>query len=271
MIFIRKQNNDYDISLYDYGVGWTTNTNEEFYFDLEDYDLIKNYAWREICDHNGYRYVCTTTHNNGEANVLKLCKLITGYTYCEHADKNPFNNRKNNLRQSSHEENMQNKKLYKNNKSGFPGIVWQERYGKWAASIRYKGKDYHLGYFNKFEDAVIARLRGEAKYFNPDFAPHRDLFEKYGIVVEDVKQEEDKKLSSNNTSGITGVSYNTKKNKWAAQMRYNNKNCLSKFFDNKDDAIKARLETEAKYYGNLAPQQHLFEQYGITYNNKESE
>ena len=35
-------------------------------------------------------------------------------------------------------------------------------------------------------------------------------------------------------------------------------------FENKDDAIKARLEAEAKYYGKFASQQHLFEQYGIT-------
>ena len=30
-----------------------------------------------------------------------------------------------------------------------------------------------------------------------------------------------------------------------------------------DDAIKARLNAEAKYFGKFAPQRHLFEQYGI--------
>ena len=34
-------------------------------------------------------------------------------------------------------------------------------------------------------------------------------------------------------------------------------------FSNKDDAIKARLNAEAKYFGKFAPQRHLFEQYGI--------
>ena len=38
----RKKYNDYDLTG-EFGVGWTKNTNKEFYFDLEDYDLIKNY------------------------------------------------------------------------------------------------------------------------------------------------------------------------------------------------------------------------------------
>ena len=37
--------------------------------------------------------------------------------------------------------------------------------------------------------------------------------------------------------------------------------------NSKNDAIKARLEAEAKYYGKFAPQRHLFEQYGITQQN----
>ena len=35
------------------------------------------------------------------------------------------------------------------------------------------------------------------------------------------------------------------------------------FFTDKDDAIRARLLAEKKYYGLFASQQYLFEQYGI--------
>ena len=38
--------NKYDLNR-EYGIGWTSNTNQEFYFDLEDYDKIKNYTWLE--------------------------------------------------------------------------------------------------------------------------------------------------------------------------------------------------------------------------------
>ena len=43
------------------------------------------------------------------------------------------------------------------------------------------------------------------------------------------------------------------------------------YFNIKEDAIKTRLEAEAKYYGEFAPQRHLFEQYGITQQNDLSE
>lgn len=40
---IFNKQNKYDLSG-EYGVGWTSNTNEEFYFDLEDYNKIKDYC-----------------------------------------------------------------------------------------------------------------------------------------------------------------------------------------------------------------------------------
>lgn len=37
--------------------------------------------------------------------------------------------------------------------------------------------------------------------------------------------------------------------------------------DDKIDAIKARLKAEIKYFGEFAPQKHLYEQYRITEQN----
>lgn len=69
-------------------------------------------------------------------------------------------------------------------------------------------------------------------------------------------------LSKNNTSGFKGVTY--KNNKWYAYLKQNKKQIhLGSFYD-KEEAIKARLQGELKYYGiEFAPQRHLFEQYGI--------
>ena len=46
-----KKYNKYNLNG-EYGIGWTSNTNEEFYFDLEDYDKIKDYCW--FLDNRGY-------------------------------------------------------------------------------------------------------------------------------------------------------------------------------------------------------------------------
>ncbi len=56
-------------------------------------------------------------------------------------------------------------KLNKANKSGVRGVCLDKRSGKWRAGIGFKGKRINLGYYNKFEDAVKARQRGEEEYF----------------------------------------------------------------------------------------------------------
>lgn len=72
-----------------------------------------------------------------------------------------------------------------------------------------------------------------------------------------------KSKRNDNTSGITGVSWNKRTNKWDANLQCNGirwRKCFSDF----EDAVKCRLEAEAKYFGDFAPQRHLFEKYGIT-------
>lgn len=49
----------------------------------------------------------------------------------------------------------------KANKSGVVGVNWDKSRRKWQASIRFKGKKYHLGRFDDFELAVCARRKAE--------------------------------------------------------------------------------------------------------------
>ena len=68
---------------------------------------------------------------------------------------------------------------------------------------------------------------------------------------------------SNNTSGFIGVSWSKEKQKWITYINMNKKLTYLGGFVDKDDAIKARLQAEANYYGEFAPQHYLFEEYGI--------
>ena len=43
----------------------------------------------------------------------------------------------------------------------------------------------------------------------------------------------------------------------------NGKNIHLGVFEDKEDAIKERLNAEVKYFGEFAPQTHLFKEYGI--------
>lgn len=167
--------NVYDITG-EYGIGWTSNTNSEFYFDLEDYDLIKDFCWHERIDKDGYHALCS---RNEDRKMIRMSALL-GFKYYDHIDRNPLNNRKSNFRQATQSENMSNRSLFKNNKSGVTGVWWNDKLKKWTAYIRKHNKHYHLGTFSNKRDAIRARLNAEVQYFG-EFTPQKNLFEEYNI------------------------------------------------------------------------------------------
>lgn len=71
-------------------------------------------------------------------------------------------------------------------------------------------------------------------------------------------------LMSNNKSGYSGVVWHKRDKVWQSNLRTDGKLIHLGCFINKEDAIKARLEAELKYFGEeFAPQRHLFEEYGV--------
>lgn len=82
----------------------------------------------------------------------------------DHIDGNRLNNSIHNLRLVTNTKNAKNHGLYKHNTSGVSGICFCTLNGKWKASIVLNQKRVHLGYYNKFEDAVAARKQAEKEY-----------------------------------------------------------------------------------------------------------
>lgn len=74
----------------------------------------------------------------------------------DHINGNGLDNRIANLREATASENQQNLPIRKANREGFPGVSWHVAGGKWRATIRHKGKHYHLGLFEKITDAADA-------------------------------------------------------------------------------------------------------------------
>jgi hypothetical protein len=56
------------------------------------------------------------------------------------------------------------------------------------------------------------------------------------------------KTSKNNTSGIKGVSWNSKRKKWIAQITFKGKNYGLGSYSTKEEAIRARKEAEEKLF-----------------------
>ena len=83
----------------------------------------------------------------------------------DHIDRNPINNRIDNLREASRSLNEWNKTdPRKNNNSGYLGVTWNKQREKWEAFIGIGGKQKHLGYHATPEQARAAYLAAKAKY-----------------------------------------------------------------------------------------------------------
>jgi len=70
-------------------------------------------------------------------------------------------NRLSNLRSVSRSENMKNKMRPPSNTSGFIGVTWNKKTGKWQAQIQVDGRSKTLGNFSDKSDAVKARRKAE--------------------------------------------------------------------------------------------------------------
>lgn len=73
----------------------------------------------------------------------------------DHIDGNVTNNKWNNLRDVTHQENNKNQKLSSRNKSGHYGV--RKCKNKWVAFIDENGKTIILGRFHSKIDAIICR------------------------------------------------------------------------------------------------------------------
>lgn len=87
----------------------------------------------------------------------------------DHINGNRSDNRIKNLRLVNHCENMRNRPIYDNNKSGVTGVSWRKDRCKWQAYIVFGGKQIHLGAFAEKSEAIAARMAAEARYgFHPN-------------------------------------------------------------------------------------------------------
>lgn len=136
-----------------------------FKFDLEYADEIAKYHWFASSAHGEHIY----TKIEGKLIPLSEVVLRAAGLYKEgmcvlYRDGDKMNYCLSNLEQVSPFKHVHSRKLSKSNTSGYKGINWNKKLGKWIARITVDYKTIHLGTFSKLEDAVRAREDAEA-YF----------------------------------------------------------------------------------------------------------
>lgn len=76
----------------------------------------------------------------------------------DHINGNRKDNRFNNLREATNQQNAFNKVVPKNNTSGLKGVSWHKLTGKWQACYRVNNQRKHIGIFERKEDAEAAYI-----------------------------------------------------------------------------------------------------------------
>lgn len=83
----------------------------------------------------------------------------------DHRNRRRADNRWDNLREATHQQNTFNQPLHRNNRSGVRGVAVDAQTGHWRAHITISGKMKCLGRFADKERAITARREAERTYF----------------------------------------------------------------------------------------------------------
>lgn len=92
-----------------------------------------------------------------------IYKLLTGEEplLIDHINGNPVDNRIENLRSVSNQENARNTKMFNTNTSGHVGVSFMKAASKWEAYIWDNYRKINLGLFKTKEEAVEAREKAQ--------------------------------------------------------------------------------------------------------------
>jgi len=82
----------------------------------------------------------------------------------DHINHARSDNRIENLREVTNQENHKNVSKHKRNRSGVNGIHWNSRDSNWKSGIMSNGKAIFLGNFTDKFEAICARKSAEVKY-----------------------------------------------------------------------------------------------------------
>lgn len=143
----------------------TDSAGNKFLISVDSYNDVCQYCWK--LDGRYFR-----------AYIPKIKRQILLHRYVffgldnidcsdkiDHINGDRYDCRLTNLRRCNHAQNMMNRKLGTNNKSGVVGVEWYKAGNKWRAELQKDHKRVYCQYFDNFDDAVKGRRDAELKYF----------------------------------------------------------------------------------------------------------
>lgn len=142
--------------------------------DAADVSALSQWTWRLLNAPSARRYAVRTVQVGGKQQAILMHREIMGLNgkpkgiEVDHIDGDGLNNRRGNLRQTSHAQNLQNRRSATGSTSQYRGVYWDNRRSRWRAAAKLNGQRFDLGSFVSEQEA--ARVASEWRKQNMPFA-----------------------------------------------------------------------------------------------------
>lgn len=121
--------------------------------DAEDYSDVARFKWTALVAKSGIIYA----YRRENRKTIYLHRYImqpSAGLVVDHANHNGLDNRRKNLRVTTHSNNHFNSRARRNAGSQYKGLYWSKQKGKWhVRAIDRDGKSHHGGFF---EEELVA-------------------------------------------------------------------------------------------------------------------
>lgn len=141
--------------------------NEKFVtVDDDDFESLSKHNWQFCLSHGEKGYARRKITVNSKRVLIIMHRVITNCPSgmeVDHINGDTLDNRKQNLRICTRQENAQNIGRHKDSGNLHLGVYWNKLERKWKAGITSDYKHIHLGTFSTMEEAMAARKIAEKK------------------------------------------------------------------------------------------------------------
>jgi hypothetical protein len=224
--------------------------------DDNDIALVSLYHWRL----NSGGYVVTNAQVNGKRKTLYLHRLLMAAApgqLVDHINRDKLDNRRENLRFVTAQQNNRNRQLSRRSKAGFVGVsVGHSCYG---AHLRVNGKTIRLGTYRDAEIAALVRdayaRRIDPDHFHlnfPDRPTPPEIEQLLDQVLAGIRPPRSRrpKPASLGKSQYRGVY--SKRGRWRAKISVNGNTRHLGYFDNERVAAEAYDRAAIRLKGSAA-------------------
>jgi hypothetical protein len=147
--------------------------------DNEDFEELSGFRWRpQPSKRNGEQFRAVRSGEGGRGVILMHRQIMRAPdgVLVDHANGNPLDNRRSNLRFCTFAQNAQNRRrVVPGSSSRFKGVTWHKQRGRWQAAIKVDKRFIFLGLFTDEQEAADAYDRAAVKHHGEFACTNKEL------------------------------------------------------------------------------------------------